>query len=110
MPWLSLLYNFLRNFALPFLQETDVPILLLFTELVRQHDRYLINNRVVATTFRAKEQALLDRLVFRDNLEQFKRVVLVYWTCKYVKHRFFHFRSKYTGEPEIGRASCRERV
>src|SRR5919109_306678 len=84
---------------LPYLQKVNVP--LLFTQLVRQHDWNFIYYWIIPVAFSAKEDAFFDYLSFRKDLEQLQRVVLVYWACKDVKHRLFHygFRSRYTGEP-----------
>lgn len=87
-PWLPAMDHGLRNPAFPLLEEGQV--LLPVPKAVGKHNGDLVDDGVVSPAFAAQENALDDQLVFRGELKELERIVLVYGTGENVEELPLH--------------------
>ncbi len=74
--------NLLREAATPLLQEGEV--LLLVSEVVREHHRNLLDYGIVTAALRAQQDAVNDYISACVELKELDWIVLVYRAGEYV--------------------------
>ena len=80
MAGLALFHNLFRKFFFVLFEKFE--IFLCIAEVVRQHDWYLVNNRIVSAALHTKQSPVNYNFVFRAHFKKFQRIVFVNGTCK----------------------------
>jgi len=87
-PRLPTVGDLLRKAILPLPEKGEV--LLLAPEIIRKHNRDLLDYRIVAVTFRAEKDPLDDHFSVDVEFEKLERIVLVDRACEDVKELPLH--------------------